>query len=155
VLENARLTDELETRRRELEHARTELERLNSAQAAELAETKEALAHAHQDLKHEYPDIIGRSPAMRRVLESARELENVIANALLMADGDTVGPADLTLTQTHAPRARRGRRLQDVERDAVEAALRETGGNRTRAAELLGISRVTLQRRLKKWRQTP
>ena len=39
--------------------------------------------------------------------------------------------------------------ISDLERIAVEKTLALTGGNRTRAAELLGIGRRTLQRKLK------
>lgn len=40
--------------------------------------------------------------------------------------------------------------LDDVERDAIRAALRETAGNVARAAQLLGIDRRTLQRKMKR-----
>ncbi len=38
--------------------------------------------------------------------------------------------------------------LENLEREAIKRALEVTGGNRTRAAEMLGISRATLWRRL-------
>jgi DNA-binding NtrC family response regulator len=41
--------------------------------------------------------------------------------------------------------------LDQVERDSIEKALTKTGGNRTRAAELLGISRRTLIYKLKRY----
>jgi hypothetical protein len=44
--------------------------------------------------------------------------------------------------------AHRGSRIEAVEYAAVAAALRETGGNRLRTAELLGIGRTTLYRKL-------
>jgi DNA-binding NtrC family response regulator len=40
--------------------------------------------------------------------------------------------------------------LHDVERDHIESVLRATGGNRTRAAEILGIERKTLVRKLRR-----
>jgi two-component system NtrC family response regulator len=43
-----------------------------------------------------------------------------------------------------------GRSLQDLERDAIIQALNKAGGNKTRAAELLKISRDTLRYRVKK-----
>lgn len=39
--------------------------------------------------------------------------------------------------------------LQEVERPMIEAALRHTGGNQSRAAEVLGMSRGTLRKKLK------
>jgi DNA-binding NtrC family response regulator len=45
-----------------------------------------------------------------------------------------------------------GTSLEDLERAAVEKALEEHHGNRTRAARTLGISVRTLQRKLKAWR---
>jgi len=44
-----------------------------------------------------------------------------------------------------------GMSMQEIERLAIEAALKETGGNRRRAAELLGIGERTLYRKLKEY----
>jgi len=41
------------------------------------------------------------------------------------------------------------RTLEQLERDAIAAALDATGGNKARAAALLGIDRTTLYRKLK------
>ena len=46
---------------------------------------------------------------------------------------------------------RPGMKMEDVERAAIEAALQETGGNRRRAAEQLGIGERTLYRKLKEY----
>jgi len=45
-----------------------------------------------------------------------------------------------------------GTRMADVERSVIEAALKETRGNRRRAAELLGIGERTLYRKIKEYR---
>ena len=44
------------------------------------------------------------------------------------------------------------RTMRDIERDAILTALRESGGNRDRAARLLGIGLRTLQRKIKEYR---
>ena len=46
---------------------------------------------------------------------------------------------------------RPGMSMADVERAAIEAALKETRGNRRKAAEILGIGERTLYRKLKEY----
>jgi DNA-binding NtrC family response regulator len=46
---------------------------------------------------------------------------------------------------------RPGMTMQDLEREAINAALREARGNRRRAAEMLGIGERTLYRKLKEY----
>jgi DNA-binding NtrC family response regulator len=45
-----------------------------------------------------------------------------------------------------------GMKMADVERAVIEAALKETRGNRRRAAEMLGIGERTLYRKIKEYR---
>jgi DNA-binding NtrC family response regulator len=45
-----------------------------------------------------------------------------------------------------------GTKMADIERAVIEAALKETRGNRRRAAELLGIGERTLYRKIKEYR---
>ena len=86
---------------------------------------------------------------------NVRELENVLesATALSQADPQTITDKDLKshLTQAapasshfEAPLA-----LEEMEKVAIERSLRLCGGNRTRAAALLGISRDTLYRKIR------
>jgi DNA-binding NtrC family response regulator len=42
--------------------------------------------------------------------------------------------------------------MEEIERRAILSALERTGGNRTQAAEMLGIGLRTLQRKLKEYR---
>ncbi len=101
------------------------------------------------------------SPAAERILMSydwpgnVRELRNVLARAAIMANGATILPADLPPALQHQPAAsgndgssgREGVLIGDMEaiqRQAILEALEKTGGNKTRAAELLGISRRNL-----------
>jgi len=62
-----------------------------------------------------------------------------------------IGPRDETPPPnvvTVAP----GTKMTEVERAVIEAALKETRGNRRRAAELLGIGERTLYRKIKEYR---
>jgi DNA-binding NtrC family response regulator len=67
------------------------------------------------------------------------------------AGGGAIGPRDESPPPnvvTIAP----GTKMPDVERAVIEAALKETRGNRRRAAELLGIGERTLYRKIKEYR---
>ena len=57
-----------------------------------------------------------------------------------------------TLINARAIRADSIRTLADVEREAIERTLELTGGDKRRAAEMLGISRAKIYQRLKEWR---
>ena len=47
-----------------------------------------------------------------------------------------------------------GMKMADIERSVIEAALKETRGNRRRAAEMLGIGERTLYRKIKEYRMS-
>jgi DNA-binding NtrC family response regulator len=117
--------------------------------------------------------IRGLSPEVREIFLShawpgnVRELRNVIERALILEDGDLVTteylPRDLTGRAESAASAEReggaghlftlpheGVALEDVESSLVRQAIEHSGGNQTRAAELLRISRDQLRYRLKK-----
>ena len=55
------------------------------------------------------------------------------------------------LTAAAAAQPAAGQSLADAERNQIKAALDACRGNKTKAAELLGISRRTLHRRLREW----
>ena len=88
---------------------------------------------------------------------NVRELENVVERAVIMARGDMVGPEHFpsTLQDPDAGESPRepvlasGRSLKEVEKEMILKTLEDMGGNRTRTAETLGISRRTLQLKLK------
>ncbi len=81
-----------------------------------------------------------------------RELRNVMERLVLSAAGAELGADQveplLHRRQGHANRDL-VRPLRDLERDAILAALERFGGNRTRAAEALGMGRRTLQMKLR------
>lgn len=82
-----------------------------------------------------------------------RELQNVIERAVILARGVVTRaelPESIISQQTKAAGEESGM-LKEAERDAIAAALKATAGNRRLAAGRLGISRRTLQYRLKEY----
>lgn len=95
---------------------------------------------------------------------NVRELENVIHRALLIADGREIQPADLMIEATPGaiqPMDREedksginlpiGTTVREMEEILIFRTLDEVNGNRTRAAELLGISIRTLRNKLNEY----
>jgi DNA-binding NtrC family response regulator len=101
---------------------------------------------------------------------NVRELENTIHRAVLMASGDEIGPDailspdGLRLDQAKPPavahaalaaeavtRSLVGRTVADVERDLILETLKHCLGNRTHAANILGISIRTLRNKLNEY----
>ena len=89
-----------------------------------------------------------------------RELENVIERAVILARGDQLSLRELpaNVVQLEAGEAdappgisRCGRRGAAAESEMIRRALRETGGNRTHAAQLLGISHRALLYKVKEY----
>jgi len=115
-------------------------------------------AELHKDLK--------ASPELISALKgydwpgNVRELENVIAQAAIIAEGET-------LDTEHLPLAMRGHmglpekekttqkkgvksQVDSVEREIIRKTLEETDWNKSKAAEKMGIHRTTLQYKMKK-----
>jgi two-component system NtrC family response regulator len=86
---------------------------------------------------------------------NVRELENRIKRAVIMADGRSIGAADLDLASTAAeePQLINLRAAREVaDRKAIRHAMSRTDNNISGAAKLLGISRPTLYDLLKQYR---
>ena len=84
---------------------------------------------------------------------NARELENVIERAVTLAVSDQIPPAALLLDATAAPapaallaQAARRPTLDELTGEYVSLVLREAGGDKAKAAEILGVSKRTLYR---------
>src|SRR5256885_165377 len=89
---------------------------------------------------------------------NVRELSHVIERAVLWSRGATLDVEHLSLTRPvaasdHGDAAQPAdtTTLPQREKTMIEQALREAGGNQTKAAQRLGISRDTLRYRLKKF----
>jgi DNA-binding NtrC family response regulator len=83
---------------------------------------------------------------------NARELRNVVITAVVQATGTIINAEDLGCRDTlssDTPRASGGLRLDGLEREAIFDALQKTAGHHQNAANILGISRRTLSRKLK------
>ena len=88
---------------------------------------------------------------------NVRELENIIERAVTLAQGSTVEVAHLPVDlQQHRFEVQRPQKselltLEENEKEYIAWVLGEVGGNKTRAAEILGIDRVSLWRKLKRY----
>jgi len=83
---------------------------------------------------------------------NVRELRNSIERAKLLARERMVAVGDLNLPA--APRAA-PRESEHLSKEVLEASLREAGGNISRAAQSLGLSRQALYRRLERFNLRP
>ena len=89
---------------------------------------------------------------------NVRELRNAMETSALVSPGETIRAEDLPpeISKGLLPSSASGpiplpppKTLQEIERDAIRSALAETGGNKTKAARLLGIGLRTLHRKVK------
>ena len=108
-------------------------------------------------------ELVGVAPEAMAALErypwpgNVRELENAIERALAVSKDGVLIPSDLpeeiaggTRAPTPANLIDDRPTLAELERRYIELTLRETGGNKKRAAELLGIDRRTLYRTMER-----
>jgi len=87
---------------------------------------------------------------------NVRELENFMERAVALATGDTITvkelPEDIRTLARSIRMPKRGfQTLEENEKDYIIWVLEQTGDNKTRAAEILGIDRVSLWRKLKRY----
>ena len=81
-----------------------------------------------------------------------RELENIIQRLVVMTDGDAIDVPDLPDLCRFSALRKTGftRTLAEVEAEYISNVLASVDGNKTRAAELLGINRKTLREKLRR-----
>jgi DNA-binding NtrC family response regulator len=89
---------------------------------------------------------------------NVRELENAVERAVALAENDLIGPEDLPSTMHErksqdrlATAVAQGFTLDQLEREYIERVLEVEGGNKTRAAQRLGLDRKTLYRKLEEY----
>jgi len=88
---------------------------------------------------------------------NVRELENILERAVAMCRGQVIQvrdlPPDLAQLELYSYRRPGGEllNLEEMEKDYIQHVLQLTGGVRTRAAEILGIDRASLWRKMKKY----
>jgi len=88
---------------------------------------------------------------------NVRELENIIERGVAITTGHSIDPAHLPddlrelSIRTFRKKAGRVPTLEQQEQDYISWVLQEAGGNQTLAAQLLGIDRVSLWRKLKRY----
>jgi DNA-binding NtrC family response regulator len=92
---------------------------------------------------------------------NVRELENIIERGVALATGNTVElahlPEDLRELNIRTFRKKEGKipSLEEQETAYIKWVLNEVGGNKTLASQILGIDRVSLWRKLKKYGLEP
>jgi DNA-binding NtrC family response regulator len=94
---------------------------------------------------------------------NVRELRNALDRAVALSAADEIRPEDLpprTQRTAHAAvivadASRRQVPLRDLEKEYIIEILKQVGGNKTRAADILGLDRKTLYRKLEEYRDDP
>ncbi|HEX7779062.1 MAG TPA: sigma-54 dependent transcriptional regulator [Vicinamibacterales bacterium] len=93
---------------------------------------------------------------------NVRELRNVMERATIVAKGAVIDVADLPAMTSASPAVSSpavglapGTTVDQAEQQLIEVTLQHTGGNKTRAAEMLGISLKTLHNKLNRMKERP
>ena len=82
-----------------------------------------------------------------------RELNNVMKRATLLTKGNYIGRTELQQSMSHLQQPTETLTLRDeqTELQRIEAALKTANGNKSKAAQLLGVDRKTLYNKIKKY----
>jgi len=99
-------------------------------------------------------DLLARAPWPGNV----RQLRNAVVSARAAAGESKIGSHHITVDSATTPRREQssqlvvqGGTLREIERNAIVQTIESCGGNRTQAAQMLGIDRSTLRRKLKEF----
>lgn len=82
-----------------------------------------------------------------------RELNNVVKRSVLLCRGDKIGVEQLNISMTNTSTKPKDLSLHNIneEKERILSALRSCGGNKSKAAILLGVDRKTLYNKLQKY----
>jgi two-component system response regulator HydG len=99
------------------------------------------------------------APAEKQLLQydwpgNVRELENAIERAVVLSKSRTLKPEDFSFLYPSGPngQAYGAKSLLEMEKAHIEQTLQTTGWNVTQAAGILGINRVTLHKKIKRFK---
>lgn len=83
-----------------------------------------------------------------------RELKSVIGKCALLSDSDEIQPDDLPahMKARHYESPHKSKSLEDMEKEHIINVLAETEGNQTKAAQVLGINRKTLYKKIHRYK---
>lgn len=108
---------------------------------------------------HKYKkDISKLSSEVKRKLSSynwpgnVRELQNTVERAVILSSGKALKADDFILSSTENRKQKNNEilNLEEIEREAIEKAIKLSSGNLNKAADMLGISRFALYRKINK-----
>jgi DNA-binding NtrC family response regulator len=125
----------------------------------DLEALSESFLRGFAELSGSEPAVLGDSAratlARRRLPGNVRELENLMRRAALLFPGKPVELARLDApmapTRESRPLEVRSLDLRELERAAITRSLEASGGNRTLAAQALGISVRTLRNKIHRY----
>lgn len=85
---------------------------------------------------------------------NVRELQHAIERAVILSGQDKLQYDDFMLRAAETPlqKQKKNYNLEELEKETIQTVLHQCTGNMTQAAELLGITRTSLYRRLEKYR---
>lgn len=113
------------------------------------------IKHANKELNRHVLGLDGKAKEMIASYSwpgNLRELNNVMKRATLLATGNYIGENELGQSMSHIqPQVPMTLHDEQTEQQRIEEALKVSGGNKSKAAQLLAIDRKTLYNKLKKF----
>ncbi|MDA3814545.1 MAG: sigma-54 dependent transcriptional regulator [Candidatus Cloacimonetes bacterium] len=117
--------------------------------------------HFLQQFTHKYKKNIKdiSSSAIKKLRQyswpgNVRELQHAVERAVILSESKILQPGDFML-KTHQSNGTEGTlgtyKIEDIERDVIQRAIRKSNGNISQAAKELGLTRASLYRRLEKY----